>query len=70
MWLALTSKKAEMAAGRTILYVLILPALVLCVPTIAIDLVLIVVARSKLLQAFPKPTLILGGKAGYQGPMV
>jgi ABC-type transport system involved in multi-copper enzyme maturation permease subunit len=70
MWLALTCKKPEMAAGLTILFVLILPVLAFCVPTIAIDVVLIIVARSKLLQQFPKPSLILGGKPSYQGPMV
>jgi ABC-type transport system involved in multi-copper enzyme maturation permease subunit len=70
MWLALTCKKPEMAAALTILFVLILPMIAFCVPTIAIDVVLIVVARAKLLQQFPKPSLILGGKPGYQGPMV
>ncbi len=70
MWLALTCKKPEMAAGLTILFVLILPIVAFCVPTIAIDVVLIVFARSKLLQQFRKPSLILGGKPGYQGPMV
>jgi hypothetical protein len=70
MWLALTCKKPEMAAGLTILFVLILPIIAFCVPTIAIDLVFILFARSKLQQQFPKPSLILGGKPGYQGPMV
>ena len=70
IWLALTCKKPEMAAGLTILFVLILPIVAFCVPTIAIDIVFIVVARSKLLQEFRQPSLILGGKAGYQGPMV
>jgi hypothetical protein len=70
MWLALTCKKPEMAAGLTILFVLILPIIAFCVPTIAIDLVFILFARSKLQQQFRKPSLILGGKPGYQGPMV
>jgi ABC-type transport system involved in multi-copper enzyme maturation permease subunit len=70
MWLALTCKKPEMAAGLAILFVLILPMLAFCVPTLAIDVVFIIVARSKLQQEFRKPSLILGGKAGYQGPMV
>ncbi len=55
MWLALTCKKPEMAAGLTILFVLILPSVAFCVPTIAVDVVFIVVGRSKLLQEFRKP---------------
>jgi hypothetical protein len=65
MWLALTIKKTEMAAGLTVLYVLVLPIFAFCVPTIAIDVVLIVIARSKVTEHFPKPSLILGGKAGH-----
>ena len=38
-----------------------------CVPTIAIDAVFIVVGRSKSLRKLPKPSLILGGKPGYEG---
>jgi ABC-type transport system involved in multi-copper enzyme maturation permease subunit len=70
MWRALTCKKPEMAAGLTILFVLILPALAFCVPTIAIDVVFIIFARSKLLKEFHQPSLILGGKPGCQGPTV
>jgi len=70
IWLALTCKKPEMAAALTILFVLILPFVAFCVPTIAIDFVFIFFARSKLQQQFRKPSLILGGKPGYQGPMV
>jgi ABC-type transport system involved in multi-copper enzyme maturation permease subunit len=70
MWLALTCKKPEMAAGLTILFVLILPMVAFCVPNIIIDFVFIIFARSKLQQQFRKPSLILGGKPGYQGPMV
>jgi ABC-type transport system involved in multi-copper enzyme maturation permease subunit len=65
MWLALTCKKPEMAAGLTILFVLILPIVAFCVPTIAIDVVFIVVGRSKLHREFRNASIILGGKAGY-----
>jgi ABC-type transport system involved in multi-copper enzyme maturation permease subunit len=70
MWLALTCKKPEAAAGLTILFVLLLPTVAFCVPTLAIDAVLIMFARSRLLREFRAPSLVLGGKAGYQGPMV
>jgi hypothetical protein len=65
MWLALKGKKPEMAAGLTILFVLVLPLFAFCIPTAAIDVVFIVVARSKLLQEFRNPSLVLGGKPGY-----
>ena len=48
MWLALTLQKPANAAGLTILYVLVLPAILLCVPTLAIDVVFIIVGASKL----------------------
>jgi ABC-type transport system involved in multi-copper enzyme maturation permease subunit len=52
MWLALSLKKPATATGLTILYVLVLPALAFCVPTLAIDVVFIVVGYSKLQQDF------------------
>jgi ABC-type transport system involved in multi-copper enzyme maturation permease subunit len=52
MWLALSSKKPGAAAGWTILFGLVLPAVAVCVPTLAIDAVFIAVFRSKLLQDF------------------
>jgi ABC-type transport system involved in multi-copper enzyme maturation permease subunit len=48
MWLALTLQKPANAAGLTILYVVVLPAILMCVPTLAIDAVFIVVGVSKL----------------------
>jgi ABC-type transport system involved in multi-copper enzyme maturation permease subunit len=65
IWLALTCKKPEMAAGWTILYILILPSVAFCLPTLAIDTVFIVVGYTKLVQQFPKPPLVLGRKASY-----
>jgi ABC-type transport system involved in multi-copper enzyme maturation permease subunit len=52
MWLALTLQKPAAATGLTILYVLILPAMVFCIPTLATDTVFIVVGASKLLVDF------------------
>jgi ABC-type transport system involved in multi-copper enzyme maturation permease subunit len=52
MWLALTVQKAAAAAGWTILYVLVLPAIAFCVPTLATDAVFIIVGYSKLRQDF------------------
>lgn len=51
MWLALTGKRPQSAAGLTILFVIILPAAALCVPSCVIDLVLILVYRGKLRRA-------------------
>ncbi len=52
MWSALSYKKAGTATGLTILYVLILPAILRCVPTLAIDTVFIVVGWTKLQEDF------------------
>jgi hypothetical protein len=52
MWMALTNKKPDMVEGLTILFVLVLPVFAFCVPTFAIDIVFIVVARSKLQRDF------------------
>jgi ABC-type transport system involved in multi-copper enzyme maturation permease subunit len=52
MWLALSLKKPGAATGLTILYVLILPAVAFCIPTLATDAVFIIVGYSKLQQDF------------------
>jgi ABC-type transport system involved in multi-copper enzyme maturation permease subunit len=52
MWLALTLQKPGAASALTILYVLVLPAVVFCIPTLATDAVFIVVGYSKLQQDF------------------
>lgn len=65
MWLALNGKKPEMAAGLTILFVLILPLFAFCIPTFVIDIVFIVTAREKLLRRPKNPSLVLGGKPGH-----
>jgi len=61
MWLALTAKRPQSAAGLTILFVIVLPAVAICVPTVAIDLVLILVFRGKLRQDFDA---IRAGRSG------
>jgi ABC-type transport system involved in multi-copper enzyme maturation permease subunit len=52
MWLALTAKKPQFAAGLTILFLLILPSVAFCVPTFVIDIIFIVVCMSKLGRDF------------------
>lgn len=52
MWLALTLQRPAMATGLTILYVLILPTIAFCVPTLAIDAVFIVIGWVKLSEDF------------------
>jgi ABC-type transport system involved in multi-copper enzyme maturation permease subunit len=52
MWLALTIRKPNAAAGLTILYVLVLPTIIFCVPTVATDAVFIIVGFAKLRQDF------------------
>jgi ABC-type transport system involved in multi-copper enzyme maturation permease subunit len=52
MWLALSLQKPGAATGLAILYVLVLPAVVFCIPTLATDAVFIVVGYSKLQQDF------------------
>jgi ABC-type transport system involved in multi-copper enzyme maturation permease subunit len=52
MWLSLTLQKPGAATGLTILYVLVLPTVAFCVPTLATDTVFIVIGASKLLQDF------------------
>jgi ABC-type transport system involved in multi-copper enzyme maturation permease subunit len=52
MWLALSLQRPNMAAGLTILCVLILPMIAFCVPALAIDAIFIVVGSSKLSEDF------------------
>jgi ABC-type transport system involved in multi-copper enzyme maturation permease subunit len=52
MWLALSLRKPAMAAGLTILYVLILPMIAFCVPTLLTDAVFIIIGSSKLSKDF------------------
>jgi ABC-type transport system involved in multi-copper enzyme maturation permease subunit len=52
MWLSLSLQKPGAATGLTILYVLVLPAIAFCVPTLATDTVFIVIGVSKILQDF------------------
>jgi len=52
MWLALYLKNPGTTTGLTLLYVLVLPAFVPIVPDVLIDMILILVARKKLLGGF------------------
>jgi ABC-type transport system involved in multi-copper enzyme maturation permease subunit len=52
MWLALTTKRPQSAAGLTILFAIVLPAVAFCVPTFVVDIVLIVICREKLRRDF------------------
>jgi ABC-type transport system involved in multi-copper enzyme maturation permease subunit len=52
MWLALSLRKPALATGLTILYVLILPTIAFCVPTLATDAVFIVIGCNKLSEDF------------------
>ena len=52
MWLALTLRKPNLAAAFTVLFVLVLPSFVFCVPDFLIDIGFIVWARGKLRQDF------------------
>ena len=52
MWLAFSSKRPNLATGATILYVLVFPSLVLCIPDWLPDLYLICWARNQLLLNF------------------
>ncbi len=60
MWLALTLKKPNQAAGLTLLFVVLLPSFVFCLPGIATDLFFILWAKYKLetelrWRAVPRP---------------
>jgi len=66
MWLALSTQKPNMAAGLTILCVMILPMIAWCVPTLATDAVFITIGWVKLSEDFrlrqaqwvtPKPAI-------------
>jgi hypothetical protein len=52
MWLALCLQRPNMAAGLTILSVVILPMIALCVPTLATDAIFIVIGWVKLSEDF------------------
>ncbi len=52
MWLALSMQRPNMAAGLTILCVVILPTIAFCVPTLAIDGIFIVIGCVKLSEDF------------------
>jgi hypothetical protein len=52
MWLALTIKKPNLAVAFTVLFVLVLPSFVFCVPDFLIDIGFIIWARIKLRQDF------------------
>jgi len=54
LWLSLTGKKPQSAAGLTILFVLVLPFVARCVPTLLIDAVFIAVCASRLSPDFRK----------------
>jgi hypothetical protein len=51
IWLSLTGKKPQSAAGLTILFVILLPSFV-CVPTLLTNVVFILVCKSKLARNF------------------
>jgi hypothetical protein len=57
MWLALTLRKPGSATGLTILFVMVLPPVLFCIPTVLIDAVLIAVSYSKLQQDFRSPAI-------------
>jgi len=52
MWLSLIMQRPNMAAGLTILCVLILPMIAMCVPTLATDAIFIVIGWVKLSEDF------------------
>ena len=52
MWLSLAGKKPGMAAGWSILFILILPWITYCFPQILLDIILILVTKAKLKQDF------------------
>jgi len=52
MWLALTLRRPNMAAGLTILCVVILPTVAFCVPTLATDAIFIAIGWVKLSEDF------------------
>ena len=52
MWLALSLQRPALAAGLTILFVLILPDVAVCIPNILIDAIFIVVGSAKLKRDF------------------
>ncbi len=57
MWLGLSTKKPNLAAAFTILFVVIIPMALVCVPSVVIDLVFILWARQKLLDEFRRTAM-------------
>jgi ABC-type transport system involved in multi-copper enzyme maturation permease subunit len=52
MWAAISFRKPQMASGATILYILILPLILFCIPTLATDTVFAVLGLVKLRREF------------------
>jgi hypothetical protein len=52
MWLALSMQRPNMAAGLTLLCVVILPTIVYCIPTLVTDAIFIVIGVAKLMEDF------------------
>jgi len=52
MWLALSMRRPNMATGLTILFVVILPTIAYCLPSIIIDAIFILVGWIKLSEDF------------------
>jgi hypothetical protein len=52
MWNALAARNWSMAAGRTVLFVLILPLILFCIPTLATDALFITLGWANLRQDF------------------
>ena len=52
MWLSLSLRKPHQAAGLTLLFVLVIPSVALCVPTLLTDIFFIFWARRKVLEDF------------------
>jgi len=52
MWLAFSMQRPNMAAGLTILSVVILPMIAFCVPTLATDAIFIAIGWVKLSEDF------------------
>ena len=61
MWLALSSKRPELAAVRTIFFVLVLPSVAICGTDLIVDLFLVLWSANALAAGFP-----LGAGAQYR----
>jgi ABC-type transport system involved in multi-copper enzyme maturation permease subunit len=58
MWLALTVKRPEMATGLTILFVMLLPSVAFCVPTLITDVIFIVLGSAFTINRLRNPSSI------------